>query len=353
MIEQNTFGTMPDGQIVEQYSLQNAHGVKVEILTLGGIIRRFLLPTPEGKELDIVLGFDSLEEYLADEHYLGATVGRYANRIAKGSFSLGETHHQVDVNQGGNCLHGGKEGFSHRVWQGEIIDSGSEPSLLLTLLSPDGDQGFPGELEVKVCYTLSAENVLRVEYFAQSNKDTVYNPTQHSYFNLAGHSSGNVHEQEIQVLASYYTPTNEHGIPNSGRTTVENSPFDLRTLTPIKIALASSHPQLKIGNGLDHNWCLDAYQDNMKTPALAAIAIDTASGRSLKVSTTMPGIQVYTSNYLPEDMLGKNNAGYQANQAFCFESQFYPDSPNQADFPSPTLKAGEKFYSVTEFALAF
>ena len=351
MIEKSSFGKMPDGQVVEQYSLQNEQGVKVELLSLGGIIRRWLLPTNDGKELDIVLGYDRLEDYLADDSYLGATVGRYANRIAKGRFTLGKQAYQVDINQGGNCLHGGSEGFNRRVWQGEIIADGPEPSVQLSLISPDGDQGFPGQLELKVRYTLSAQNVLRVEYFALSDQDTLYNPTQHSYFNLAGHSSGSVREQTIQVLASYYTPTDEHAIPIGEISKVDNTPFDLREPVPIKTALAASHPQIKIGNGLDHNWCLDGYVEHLTAPALAAVAIDPKSGRSLKVSTTMPGMQVYTGNFLSDNILGKNKTPYQANQAVCFESQFYPDAPNQLHFPSPVLKAGEEFYSVTEFAI--
>jgi aldose 1-epimerase len=353
MIKKSTFGKMPDGQLVEQYSLQNEHGVKVELLNFGGIIRRWLLPTKEGKELDIVLGFDNLEAYLADDGYLGATVGRYANRIAKGRFVIAQNSYQVDINQNGNCLHGGHEGFNSRVWQADIIADGPDPSVQLSLVSPDGDQGFPGELKPSVIYTLSAQNMLRVEYFALSDQDTLYNPTQHSYFNLAGHSSGSVLEQKIQVLASHYTPTDEHAIPSGEIADVENTPFDLREPVPVKTALASSHPQIKIGSGLDHNWCLDAYHTHMKEPALAAVAIEPASGRSLKISTTMPGMQVYTGNFLSDNILGKNNTPYQAHQAVCFESQFYPDAPNKPHFPSPLLKAGEDFYSVTEFAVTF
>ncbi|MFT4937345.1 MAG: aldose 1-epimerase [Paraglaciecola sp.] len=353
MISRECFGVMPDGQQVEQFSLSNEQGVSVEILNLGGIIRRWLVPVSNQEPVDIVLGFDTLAEYLADDSYLGTVVGRYANRIAKGRFSINDRNYKVDVNQGGNCLHGGSEGFHHRVWHSEITSSGNEPALMLSLTSQDGDQGFPGQLDLKVCYTLSAQNTLRVEYFALSDKDTVFNPTQHSYFNLAGHDSGKVHDQQIQVFASHFTPTDSNAIPTGEIADVSNTPFDLRQLTRIAVPLSDPHEQIKIAQGLDHNWCLNAYQPGMRKAAVAAIALDPVSGRKLRVSTTMPGIQLYTGNFLDAEVTRKNAAVYPPNQAFCFETQFYPDAPNQASFPSPLLKAGEEFYSVTEFTIEF
>jgi aldose 1-epimerase len=347
------FGDMPDGQKVEQFCLSNEQGVTVEILSLGGIIRRWLVPANEHDSVDIVLGFTTLGDYLADDSYLGAVVGRFANRIAKGRFAVDDVAYRVDVNQGGNCLHGGSDGFHHRVWHSEVLSDGDEPSLMLSLTSHDGDQGFPGQIEVKVCYTLSARNMLRVEYFAVSDKDTVFNPTQHSYFNLAGHDAGAVDEQQIQVFSSHFTPTDTSAIPTGEIRDVSNTPFDLRQLTKIALPLGDPHEQIKLASGLDHNWCLDAYQPGMRKAALAAIALEPESGRKLTISTTMPGMQVYTGNFLSDKVTRKNDAIYAPNQAFCFESQFYPNSPNQANFPSPILRAQDEFYSVTEFTIEF
>lgn len=354
MITSKVFGLLPDGQQVMQFSLINDQGMQVDILTLGGIIRRWLVPSPvTGSLTDIVLGFDTLEDYLADQAYVGAVVGRYANRIAKGEFALEGKRYHVNINQGGHCLHGGSEGFNRRLCQAEVLADGDEPTLALSLVSPDGDQGFPGHLSVKVTYSLSSKNCLKVEYSAISDADTLFNPTQHSYFNLGGHQSGAVINQQIQVLASHYTPTDPSAIPTGEIATVTGSPFDLRQLTPIATPLNSTHEQIKIGNGLDHNWCLDAYKPGMQRPQLAAVATDHSSGISLMVSTTMPGMQVYTGNYLSATPLGKGLTVYGANHAFCFESQFYPDAANQQGFPSPTLSALERFYSCTEYAIEF
>jgi aldose 1-epimerase len=350
MITQHTFGLMTNAQEVNQFSLTNAQGMTIDILSLGGIIRRWLVPDVGGTFVDIVLGFDTVADYLADQAYLGTVVGRYANRIKHGKFSLQNTDYQVDVNQGGNCLHGGVDGFHHRVWAATILNQGDEPSLALELTSEDGDQGFPGQLTAKVIYTLNAQNTLKIEYFAKSNKTTVYNPTQHSYFNLAGHQSGSITSHKVQILASHFTPTDANAIPNGELAQVADTPFDLRVLTPVTQGLAATeHQQIKFGNGYDHNWCLDDYQAHLQQPFFAAMAQDTQSGRKLIVNTTMPGIQLYTANYLGAQPIGKNGVAYQGNGALCLETQFYPDSPNQQHFPSAVLEKGQEFYSVTEY----
>lgn len=349
MIIKNTFGRLKNGRIVTQYTLKNQQGTSLDILTLGGIIRRFSIPVNK-QNIDIVLGFDNLDDYLADASYLGALVGRYANRIAQGQFKLGDIEYQVGINQAGNCLHGGPKGFNSRVWQANIESEGENPALSLTLSSEDGDQGFPGQLEVKVLYTLTEQNRLKIEYFAKSEQDTVFNPTNHAYFNLAGHNSGSVVKHQIAVAASHFTPTNDNGIPTGDLTPVAGTPFDSKTLTPISQALASSHLQIKYGNGLDHNFCLDQFEPTQKKAIYAAQVVCTESGLSMQVSTSMPGLQVFTANHFA-DMPGKEGAIYQAHQGVCFESQFYPDSPNQPDFPSAFLKAGEEFYSVTEYQI--
>ncbi|MFQ3236631.1 MAG: aldose 1-epimerase [Paraglaciecola sp.] len=353
MIISNIFGSLPDGQPVHQYSLTNGRGAQVDILTLGGIIRRWLVPgnttVATDNADDIVLGFDTVEAYLEDQAYVGAVVGRYANRIAKGKFTLQGTPYQVDINQGGNCLHGGQNGFNRRLWQATILAQGDEPQLALSLVSPDGDQGFPGELTVKVIYTLSAQNGLNIEYFAKSTKATLFNPTQHSYFNLAGHQSGPVTQHQVQIFASRFTPTDDNAIPTGELASVTNTPLDLRELVTLATPLAATHPQLTIGNGFDHNWCVDAYQPDMPQPALVAKVVEPQSGRTLSVYSTMAGIQLYIANYLSAQPLGKEQTAYGANHALCLETQCYPDAPNQGHFPSAELKAGEAYYSVTEY----
>lgn len=351
MITTSTFGTLADGQTIEQYTLSNQQGVSVDILTLGGILKGWKLPVKQGP-IDIVLGFDSLADYLNDQSYLGALVGRYANRIAQGKFTLDNQDYQVAVNQAGNCLHGGTTGFNHYVWQAEIISGQDNPALSLTMTSADGDQGFPGNISVKVIYTLTESNSLKIEYFAESDQKTVFNPTNHAYFNLAGHNSGSVREHVISVAASHFTPTDASAIPTGDITPVENSPFDLRQPTVIGAALASTHPQIQYGNGLDHNLCLDNFALKQSTAHYAATAQSAATGVEMKVYTSMPGIQVFTANHF-HDMSGKEGAVYQANQGVCFESQFFPDSPNQNNFPSVELAAEQSFYSITEYSLSF
>lgn len=350
MITQSTFGKMPDGTAVEQYCLSNQQGVSVEILNLGGIIRRWLIPNNKNNHTDIVLGYDTVDDYLADDSYLGALVGRYANRINHGKFSLAGNNYQTDINQGGNCLHGGSQGFNGKVWQCTLLSSGDEPSIILELSSCDGDQGFPGNIAVKVIYTLTEQNRLKIEYFAEAEQTTLYNPTNHSYFNLSGHNSGSITAHQVQLLASHYTPTDERAIPTGEIAEVDNTPFDLRQLTTISQPLASDQQQIKYGNGLDHNLCLDAYSPGSKIASYAGQAV--SSDINLNIYTNMPGIQIFTANHF-DNKKGKDGALYQANQGVCFETQFYPDTPNQPHFPSATLEAGKEFYSVTEYEVLF
>ncbi len=343
---------MPDGTVIEQFCLTNNQGVSLEILSLGGIIRRWLIPHNAKPPTDIVLGFDSVQAYLSDDSYLGALVGRYANRIAEGKLCLESKNYQLDINQGDNCLHGGSQGFNNKVWQSTVLSRDENPAIALQLESPDGDQGFPGALSTKVIYTLTESNRLKIEYFATSKRTTVFNPTNHSYFNLSGHNSGSVNNQHIQVVASYYTPTDAHAIPTGELIKVEGTPFDFRKLSTIEQALTSAHPQIQYGNGLDHNLCIDSYDPQSQEAKYAAKATSENTDISLKVYTTMPGIQVFTANHF-DHKKGKQDSLYHAHQGLCFETQFYPDSPNQPQFPSATLKAGEAFYSVTEYEVLF
>lgn len=352
MINQSTFGKMPDGTAVEQFCLTNQQGVSVDILNLGGIIRRWLIPNNKNQQTDIVLGYDTVADYLADDSYLGALVGRYANRINRGKFSLADCNYQTDINLGDNCLHGGSQGFNSKVWQCTVLSHGDNPSISLELSSGDGDQGFPGNIAVKVIYTLTEQNRLKIEYFAEAEQTTLYNPTNHSYFNLLGHNSGSVTEHQVQLLASHYTPTDERAIPTGEIAKVDNTPFDFRQLSTISQALASDHKQIEYGNGLDHNLCLDAYVPESKVASYAGKAVTKETDIKLKIYTNMPGMQIFTANHFANKK-GKDGALYQAHQGVCFETQFYPDTPNQAHFPSATLEAGKVFYSVTEYEVSF
>lgn len=348
MITQSLFGTLPDGQHVERFSLVNANGMQVDILTLGGIIQRWLTGC-DGD--DIVLGFDSLEDYLKDSAYIGAVVGRYSNRIAGGNLPLESTEHSLSVNLQGNTLHGGADGFSHRNWQAEVLDEADEPSIRLTLHSPDGDQGFPGNLDAAVIYTLTRDNTLRIVYEAEADKTTVFNPTQHSYFNLDGHDQGTTDDHMIQVLADHYTPAREDGIPTGEIKAVERTVFDLRQPVALSEVMHRGKNALRHTQGLDHNWCINAFDEQQHTPVEAARVTSPRSGRTLIVSTTMPGIQVYNANFLPQGLSGKSGSQYGPYRAVCLETQFYPDTPHHPHFPSATLPKGASFRSVTEYKL--
>ena len=351
MIDQSTFGRMPDGRAVEQFCLTNNHNVSVEILNLGGIIRRWLIPN-HNTHVDIVLGFDTVNDYVTDDSYVGALVGRYANRINKGKFTLAGSNYQTDINQGDNCLHGGSQGFNSKIWQSTVLSNGDNPSIMLELTSSDGDQGFPGNIAVKVIYTLTEHNRLKIEYFAAAEQATVYNPTNHSYFNLSGHDGGSVKAHQVQILASHFTPTDKHAIPTGEIAEVDNTPFDLRALRHISQSLTSDHQQIEYGNGLDHNLCLDAFTPHSKVATYAGKLVTKNHNINLNIYTNMPGIQIFTANHFA-NKAGKDGALYQAHQGVCFETQFYPDTPNQPNFPSAVLETGQEFYSVTEFEVLF
>ncbi|GAC15575.1 aldose epimerase family protein [Aliiglaciecola lipolytica] len=348
MIEKSEFGQMPDGQKIECYTLCNDNGMRVEILTLGAIIRSWKLANESAT--DIVLGFDSVDEYLADQGYIGRTVGRYANRIENGRFNIDGNEYAVSTNLQGNCLHGGVDGFHNRVWTAGKIAEQPNPSITLSLISEDGDQGFPGTLAVDVTFSLDQEDRLTIEYHALSNQDTVFNPTQHSYFNLAGHQSGNIFAQQIKVFSDHYTPADKNAIPTGEVKSVENTAFDLRAGMSFYDAIHQQDEEIQVANGLDHNWCAKDFNSNQENLNLVAEVTEPNSGRKLITRTSMPGVQVYTGNFIGETK-GKDNAKYADYQGFCIESQFYPDSPNQAHFPSATLIAKHPFISRTSYQI--
>lgn len=349
MINKTCFGAMPDGTDIDAYCLVNQNNVSVNILSLGAIIQSWKIGSLP--EVDIVLGFDTVEEYLTDGNYVGTVVGRYANRIAQGRFSLGQGTFELASNQGPHCLHGGIDGFHHRVWRVTQVQEGDKPSITLALISEDGDQGFPGQLEARVTYQLTQDDTLRITYEATSDSDTVFNPTQHSYFNLGGHDNGETRHNLVQVCAEHYTPADQDSIPTGEIRAVDNTVFDLTEPKELAALMAQQDPQVVATNGLDHNWCLDGFEKDQSKNRKVATLIDPVSKRTLEVSSTMPGIQVYNANFLGEGTRGKGGAQYGPYHAVCLETQFYPDTPNKPEFPNAVLKKGQTFISRTDYQL--
>jgi aldose 1-epimerase len=342
------YGKTASGQAVSRYTLANARGVTLRVITYGGIVTNLDVPDRTGRIADIVLGFDSLRDYEAHNGniHFGALIGRYANRIAGGRFSHDGTTWQLPVNDGPNTLHGGPDSFDAKVWTvvGTRSDATSA-SVTLRYVSPDGENGFPGTLTTDVTYTLTGDNVIRIDYRATTDKDTVVNLTNHSYFNLAGHDRGSVEHQLIEIAASRFTPTDATSIPTGQLADVGGTPMDLREPTPIGARLRSAYPQLVIAHGYDQNWVLD--RGGRSTPEFAARAYDPASGRFLELYTTQPGLQFYTSNGLNGSVVGKGGTVYRQTDAFALEAEHFPDSPNHPSFPTTVLKAGQTLHEVT------
>jgi aldose 1-epimerase len=335
-----SFGHMSDGTPVDIYTLSN-RGIEVQVITYGGIVRSIKVPDKNGKVADVVLGFDALEGYIGGyDPYFGALVGRYANRIAKGQFQLDGQTYSIPVNDGANALHGGPRGFDKVVWDAKIIRNGIE----LTHVSPDGDQGFPGTLSTTVRYTLAGAT-LRIEYAATTDKETVVNMTNHSYFNLSGQGSGDILSHEVMIAASRYTPVDSGEIPTGELRSVAGTAFDFRSMHRIGERINQSDDQLKIGHGYDHNMVLDRANGQL---ARAAEVYDPASGRRMEVLTTEPGLQFYSGGWI-EKVTGKAGQTYGKYSAVCLETQHFPDSPNHPAFPSTTLKPGREYRSTTVF----
>lgn len=330
------FGRMPDGTAVERYTLR-AGALSCGVITFGGSLQSLRVPDRTGKPVDVLLGFDTLEPYLRHGKSMGALVGRYANRIGGAKFTLnGETFRLAANDNGVNHLHGGLAGFNKRVW---TVEDAGEDRLTLSLFSPDGEEGYPGNLTVRVTYTLTEEG-LTIGYRAECDRDTVCNLTNHAYFNLSGHGSGPVTDQTIQLLADRYTPTDPLSIPTGEIAPVEGTPMDLRKPVPIGARIGEDFPQLLQAGGYDHNWIPNGEPGRLRPIARAASA---ATGISMEVLSTLPGVQFYTGNYLDGCPAGKDGAPYGSRWGFCLETQFYPDSPNHENFPSCVLRPGEVF----------
>jgi aldose 1-epimerase len=348
-IRKQPFGKTASGDQIDLYSLTNKKGMEVSVTNFGATVVTLRVPDRSGKAADVVLGFDNLEGYENGKSYFGATVGRYANRIGGGQFSIGGKTYTLPKNNGNNSLHGGIVGFNKKVWKAREIASKDGESLELSYLSVDGEEGFPGNLSVKVVFTVPAErNELKIDYSASTDKDTVLNLSNHSYFNLAGEGNGDILDHVLTLHAKQFTPVDQTLIPTGELRDVAGTPMDFTSANVIGKRIDSDYEQLVFGKGYDHNWVL-ARSDGGNHAALAAEAYDPKSGRRLEVLTTEPGVQFYSGNFLDGSAKGKGNKVYGRRAAFCLETQHFPDSPNHPNFPSTLLKPGSVFHSETVF----
>ncbi len=348
-IEKTPFGNLKTGEPVELYTLKNKSGMSIAIMNYGGTIIRWTAPDRNGKYEDIVLGCDSLSGYLKGVPYFGAIVGRYGNRIAKGKFSLEGKNYTLAINNIGNHLHGGLKGFDKVIWQAEPITN-AEPTLKLSYLSKDGEEGYPGNLNVEVTYTLQQDNALRIDYKATTDKPTVLNLTNHSYFNLTGKNTNTILDHELTIIADRFLPVNKTLIPTGELKPVFGTNFDF--IKPHKIGERINNSindiQLNYGLGYDHAWILNKNEkDKSPVAQLAAKVYEPVSGRVLEVFTTEPAIQFYSGNFLNGSVMGKGKIDYAKRTALCLETEHYPDAPNQPKFPSTELKPGQIYNSTT------
>jgi len=339
-IDKQPFGTAPTGEPVDIYTLRNGKGAEARIMTYGGIVVSLKMPDKDGQFSDVVLGYDDLDSYVKKSPYFGALIGRYGNRIGGAKFTLDGTTYTLATNDGPNMLHGGLKGFDKRVWSATPGGSADGPQLILHYLSKDGEEGFPGNLDVTATFTLTHDNALRLEYMATTDKDTVVNLTHHGYFNLAG--KGDILSHVVMIPADRFTPVDSTLIPTGVLQPVENTPFDFRTPTAIGARIGQDDEQLKFGKGYDHNWVINKKMGDL---TLMARVTEPATGRVMEVWSTEPGLQFYSGNFLDGTITGKGGRVYEHRDAFCMEPQHYPDSPNKPDFPTTELKPGEVYHN--------
>ena len=346
-VESRPWGNV-DGKPVLLYTLRNRGGVEAKITNYGATLVSLKVPDRKRKLEDVVLGYDNLDSYVRGTSYFGATVGRYANRIANAEFTLEGTTYHLAKNNGPNSLHGGAKGFNKEVWEGREASTGSASAVQFTYVSKDREEGYPGTLTAKVTYTLTDDNELRLDYDITTDRDTVQNLSHHSYFNLTG-STGDILSHELELNADRFTPVDSTLIPTGELESVEGTPFDFRKPTAIGARINQANEQLKRARGYDHNWVLNGRSGSLRS---VAMVYEPASGRTLEVFTTEPGIQFYSGNFLDGSEHGKGGVAYAYRAGFCLETQHFPDSPNHPKFPSTTLSAGQHYRSTTIYKFA-
>jgi Galactose mutarotase and related enzymes len=342
--EKELFGRLADGTRIYRWSLANG-GTRLKVISYGGIVQSLEIPDRHGHYANVSLGYDNLASYVAGTTFFGATIGRYGNRIAKGQFTLDGKSYQLSVNDGVNSLHGGAKGFNTKVWDIEGFTSGSDVGLHLYYTSVDGEMGYPGTLKVRVTYTLTAHGDWRIDYRATTDKATVVNLTNHTYYNLAGEGSGGIYDHELHLAAGRFTPTDSGLIPTGELAKVAGTPFDFRTAKPIGRDIRVGHPQLVTAKGFDHNWVLD--KGVTTRPEHIATLRDPRSGRTLKIATDQPGVQFYSGNFLDGTLVGPSGRTYRQGDGMCLETQHFPDSPNHPSFPSTVLRPGQTYRTST------
>jgi aldose 1-epimerase len=344
MVEKTLYGKLPDGREVYQYTLKNKSGATMKVISYGAIVTSLTVPDRNGKFDDVILGYDSLAAYIADRTFFGSIVGRYGNRIGKAKFTLDGKEYKLALNDGPNNLHGGKVGFNKVLWSVKEVQDTTGPSIELTYISADGEEGFPGKVTLSAVYTLTNNNEFKIEYKGTTDKTTVLNPTQHSYFNLSGSFNNTILDHTMMINADAITPVDRTLIPTGKFMDVAGTPMDFRTPIAIGVHINDSDfEQIKIGGGFDHNWVLKNYDKKVR---VVAEVYESKSGRLMTVSTDQPGIQFYSGNFLDGKGKGKG-VSYQKRSGLCLEAQCYPDTPNKPEFPSCTLKPGETYHQTT------
>ncbi|WAL98920.1 aldose epimerase family protein [Streptomyces sp. Je 1-369] len=343
------FGRLADGTKVYRWSLANG-GTRLKVLSYGGIVQSLELPDRRGRYTNVSLGHDTVEAYVAGDTFFGALIGRYGNRVARGRFTLDGTTHQLSVNDGENSLHGGSKGFNTRVWDVEPFTGPSGVGLVLRYVSVDGEMGYPGTLRVKVTYTLTPRGHWRIDYAATTDRATVVNLTNHTYYNLAGEGGGGIYDHELSLAARRFTPTDAGLIPTGELAPVAGTPFDFRHAKTVGEDIRVAHPQLVGAKGYDHNWVLD--KGLTRRPEHFATLRDPDSGRTMRIATTEPGVQFYSGNFLDGTLTGPSGRTYRQGDGLCLETQHFPDSPNHPSFPSTVLRPGETYRTSTVHAFS-
>ncbi len=345
-ITKENFGAAPDGSPVYIYTMKNSNGMTVKLTNYGASLVSIVVPDKNGKFADVIAGFDSLSGYINDNSFIGVTVGRYANRIGKGKFKIDGHEYQLTINDGNNHLHGGRKGFHKLVWNSEIVSDDTGSCVVMKLHSPDGYEGFPGNVDVEVKFSLTDNNDLIIEYTGTTDKPTILNLTNHAYYNLSGNFENTILNHVLSINADNFTPIDSELIPTGEIATVENTPMDFRKPTVIGSKINVDYIQLKYGKGYDHNWALNEYNWKVRK---AVTVTDPQSGRLLEIYTDQPGIQFYSGNFLNGTVAGKGGIKYNYRTALCLEPQFFPDSPNKENFASPFFKPGDIYRQKTVY----